>query len=166
MAYAGLRLLVQLAPENLRRADEIAIDPTVLLFTLGVSLFAGLLFGLFPVLHYGDPNLVSSLKEGGRGTSDGRESHRLRNMLATGEVALALVLLIGSGLMIRSFQALRDVHPGFERPEEVLTLQLMVPRAEVPEDDEAVRTFEEIYRRLEQIPGVTSVGLTTSITMD
>ncbi len=166
VAYAGLRLLVQLAPENLRRADEIAIDPTVLLFTLGVSLFAGLLFGLFPVLQYGDPNLVSSLKEGGRGTSDGRESHRLRNMLATGEVALALVLLIGSGLMIRSFQALRDVRPGFERPEEVLTLQLMVPRAEVPEDDEAVRTFEQIYRRLEQIPGVTSIGLTTSITMD
>jgi predicted permease len=165
LAYLGIRLLIYLAPE-IPRLDEITIDPMVLLFTFGVSIFAGLLFGLFPVLHYGNPHLVSALKEGGRGSSDGRERHRLRNLLAVSQVALASVLLVGSGLMIRSFRALEEVHPGFERPDEVLTVRVAIPSAEIEEDEAAVRAHESIIDRLGQIPGVVSVGGSSSITMD
>ncbi len=166
LAYLGIRLLLYLAPANLPRLDEVTIDPTVLLFTAGVSIVAGLIFGLFPILHLSSSHLVSALKEGGRGSSDGRPRHRLRTLLAVSQVALASVLLIGSGLMIRSFQAMREVHPGFVRPGEVLTLSVYVPDAEIEEPDAAVRTHEEIINRLAQISGVTIVGGSTSITMD
>lgn len=166
LAYGGMRVLLSLAPDNLPRASEIAIDPIVLLFTLGISVFAGLLFGVIPVLHYGRPNLVSSLKEGGRGNSAGAEKHRMRNLLAVSQVALASVLLIGSGLMIRSFQALRNVNPGFQRPEEVLTVGVSLPQAEIVENEEAARAHELILQRLEQIPGVTSVAASSAVTMD
>ena len=166
LAQLGLWLLIHLAPENLPRLDEITIDPTVLLFTLSVSVVAGLLFGLFPVLRYGNPHLVYALKEGGRGSSDGRERHRLRNILGVSQVALALVLLIGSGLMVRSFQALQDVHPGFDLPDEVLTVRVSIPSAEIEDEDAVVRAHEEIINRIGHIAGVTSVGGSTSITMD
>jgi predicted permease len=166
LAYGGTKVLLSLASENLPRANEITVDPTVLLFTLGISVFAGLLFGVFPVLQYGRPNLVTSLKEGGRGGSAGKDKHRVRNLLAVSQVALASVLLIGSGLMIRSFQALRNVQPGFERPEEVLTFRVAIPAAEISTDMEAMRAHERIIQRLEQIPGVTSVGASSSVTMD
>ena len=166
LAELGIRLLLYLAPENLPRLDEIAIDPTVLLFTLGVSVFAGLLFGVFPVLHQGAPAMVSALKEGGRGAGDGRERHRLRNLLVVSQVALASVLLIGSGLMIRSFQALQEVHPGFVRPEEVLTVRVHIPSAEIEDPIETARAHEAIINRLRSIAGVDSVAASSSITMD
>ena len=166
LAYLGIRLLTYLAPANLPRLDEVTIDPTVLAFTLSLSIVVGLLFGLFPILHLNSSHLVSALKEGGRGASDGRLRHRLRNLLAVSQVALASILLIGSGLMIRSFQAMREVHPGFVRPGEVLTMRVYVPDAEVEDDVAAMRTHEEIINRLGQISGVTSVGGSTSVTMD
>ncbi len=166
LAELGIRFLLYLAPENLPRLDEIAIDPTVLLFTLGVSVFAGLLFGVFPVLHQGAPAMVSALKEGGRGAGDGRERHRLRNLLVVSQVALASVLLIGSGLMIRSFQALQEVHPGFVRPEEVLTVRVHIPSAEIEDPIETARAHESIINRLRGIAGVDSVAASSSITMD
>lgn len=166
LAALGIRFLLYLAPENLPRLDEIAIDPTVLLFTLGVSVFAGLLFGVFPVLHQGAPAMVSALKEGGRGAGDGRERHRLRNLLVVSQVALASVLLIGSGLMIRSFQALQEVHPGFVRPEEVLTVRVNIPSAEIEDPIETARAHEAIIDRLRRIAGVDSVAASSSITMD
>ncbi len=166
LAYGGIRLLIGLGPAELPRLDEIGIDTPVLLFTLAISLFAGLLFGLFPVFKYARPDLIAALKEGGRASSDGRERHRARNALVVSQVALALVLLIGSGLMLRSFQALRGVQPGFSHPAEVLTLRISIPAAEVPDEEAAVRIHEQIQQRIEQIPGVTSVGLSSSITMD
>ena len=166
LAELGIRLLLYLAPENLPRLDEIAIDPTALLFTLGVSVFAGLLFGVFPVLHQGAPAMVSALKEGGRGAGDGRERHRLRNLLVVSQVGLASVLLIGSGLMIRSFQALQEVHPGFVRPEEVLTVRVHIPSAEIEDPIETARAHEAIINRLRSIAGVDSVAASSSITMD
>jgi putative ABC transport system permease protein len=166
LAYSGIRFLIALGPESIPRLEEIALDPTVLLFTLAISLLAGLLFGLVPVFKYARPHLVYALKEGGRASSEGKERHRARSVLVVSQIALALVLLIGSGLMIRSFQALRNVQPGFVRPEEVLTLRIYIPEAEVADEEQTVRTHEQILRRIEQIPGVDSVGLSSSITMD
>ncbi len=166
LAYGGLRFLTALEPDGLPRLEEIGIDATVLLFTLGVSLLSGLVFGLFPVFKYGNPDLCSGLKDGGRGGSQGRERYRARNVLVVSQVALALVLLIGAGLMIRSLQALIDVHPGFERPQEILTMRISIPRAEVEDAEQAARTHERIFRRIRAIAGVESVGLSSSVTMD
>jgi putative ABC transport system permease protein len=166
LAYAGIRALVANAPEGLPRTADIGIDPIVLAFTLGISLLAGLLFGLLPVLKLATPHLASALKEGGRLSSAGRERHRARNGLVVAEIALAVVLLVASGLMIRTFQAMRKVDPGFVRPEEVLTSRVSIPESVVTDDEQAIRTLEQIVRRIEQIPGVRSVGVSNSITMD
>jgi putative ABC transport system permease protein len=165
LAYGGLRLLQHLSPEGLPRLDEITIDLHVLLFTLALSLVAGLLFGLVPVLRC-SKDLTGTLKEGGRGGGAGRERHRTRNALVVAQTALALVLLIGAGLMIRSFVALSRVHPGFERPQEVLTLRITIPDAEIEDPGQVALAFEEIQRNLAHIPGVSSVGASSSITMD
>lgn len=166
VAYAALRLLVVLAPVNLPRVQDISIDPWVLLFTMGISLVAGLLFGLAPVIRYAGPHAESALRGGGRTFSDGRERHRMRSALVVVQVALALVLLVGSGLMIRTFQALRHVQPGFTQPEQILTLRLSIPNAQVPEPERVARMFNDILDRIAAIPGVESVSLSNSTTMD
>ena len=165
-AYAGIRLLAARAPAGLPRVSEIAIDPLVLAFTLAISLVAGLLFGAIPVAKFARPRLTATLKEGGRGASAGRARHRARNTLVVVEIALAVVLLVGSGLMVRTFQAMRRVDPGFVRPEQVLTLRVSIPGSLIKDDEQAVRAEEQIVRRIERIPGVMSVGLSSSITMD
>ncbi len=165
LAFAGLRLLQYLGPQGLPRLDEIGLDAKVLLFTMGLSLLAGLLFGLVPVLKYGK-DLTGALKEGGRGGSAGKQRHRARNVLVVAQMALALVLLVGSGLMIRSFVALRSVHPGFGQPEEVLTVRISIPSAEIEDPERVALAIEQIQQNLEQIPGVLSVGGASSITMD
>ena len=125
LAYGALQLLVAMAPA-LPRMDEISVDVPVLLFTLAISLVAGLVFGLIPVLKYTGRQVATALRGGGRTLSASRERHRARNVLAIVQVALALVLLIGSGLMIRTFQALKHVDPGFVRPAEVQTLRISI----------------------------------------
>ena len=166
LAHGGIRLLVSIAPEGLPRLNEIAIDPLVLLFTAGVSLVAGLLFGGIPVAKFARPQLAGALKEGGRLSSAGRARHRARNTLVVAEVALAVVLLVASGLMIRTFQAMRRVDPGFTRPEEVLTLRISIPESLMKDPEQTMRTHEQIVRRLEALPGVQAVGIGSSITMD
>jgi predicted permease len=166
LAYAGIRTLVANAPDGLPRTADIGIDPVVLFFTLGISLLAGLLFGLLPVIKFATPHLASALKEGGRLSSAGRERHRARNGLVVAEIALAVVLLVASGLMIRTFTAMRQVAPGFVKPEEVLALRISIPSTLVENDEQAIRTHEQIIRKLEQIPGVRSVGVSSSVTMD
>src|SRR5918993_3399165 len=109
LAYAGIRALGAVAPDGLPRVEEITIDPTVLAFTFAISLVAGLLFGLLPVLKFANPQLTGALKEGGRSSSVGKARHRARNTLVIAEVALAVVLLVASGLMIRTFQAMLQV---------------------------------------------------------
>jgi len=166
LAEAGLRLLVAMAPQGLPRLDEIAMDPAVLLFTLGVSVLAAVLFTALPMLKVGVANLTSTLREEGRGSSSSRQRNNARNVLVTSQIALALVLMIGSGLMIRSFQALQNVNPGFTEPAEVLTLRLSVPSAAVEDPEASARMHEAILRKIQTIPGVSAAGMSSSITMD
>jgi predicted permease len=166
LAYAGIRALGAIAPDGLPRIEAITIDPAVLLFTLGISLLAGVLFGLIPVLKFARPQLSNALKEGGRLSSAGRARHRARNTLVVAEIALAVVLLVASGLMIRTFQAMRKVDPGFTRPEEVLTLRISIPESLVADPIQTARMHEQIAERIAQVPGVRSVGVSSSITMD
>ncbi len=166
LAYSGVRLLAAFAPADLPRLGEITIDGSVLLFTLVISLLAGALFSVIPVAKYAGPRLGAALRAGGRTLSDGKERHRARNMLVVTQVALALVLLVGSGLMIRTFRALRQVEPGFTRPEEVLTLRISIPSSAVAEGADVVRMQQRIAERIAAVPGVSSVGLTSAIPMD
>jgi predicted permease len=166
LAYAALRLLVAMAPAGLPRLSEIGINVPVLLFALAMSLFAGLLFGAIPVFKYAGSRLGTGLREGGRGLSQSRERHRVRNTLVAVQVGLAFVLLICSGLMIRTFRALTHVDPGFVRPSEVQTVRLFVPEADVPDPEKTVRMQEAILRKMEAIPGVSAGGLAQSVPMD
>jgi predicted permease len=166
LAYAALKVLAATGPASLPRLEEISIDPAVLLFTLAISLAAGLLFGLIPVFKYAGPRLNAALRQGGRNSSDGRERHSARRVLVVVQVALALVLLIGSGLMIRTVRALKHVAPGFTQPEQILTFYVSVPEAEVPKPEQAVRTYQNMLEKVAAIPGVASVGLANGITMD
>jgi putative ABC transport system permease protein len=165
LANAGLAVLRQMAPATLPRIDDIDIDPQVLLFTLAVSLVSGVLFGLVPVLRLGGVD-AGALKESGRGGTDARVRHRTRNTLAVAQVAMALVLLVGSGLMIRTFVAMRQMHPGFERPAQVQTFRIAIPDEVIADNGQFARTHEQIANRLQQVPGVASVGLSSHITMD
>jgi predicted permease len=165
LAYGGLRLLVQMAPATLPRAVEIGIDPIVLTFTFAVSLFAGLLFGVIPVAKYAAPHLATGLR-GGRTMSQGREQHRARNILVVLQVSAALVLLIGAGLMIRTFQALRSIDPGFARPSEVQLLRLSIPDGQVREPERVIRMQNDMLDKLAAIAGVTSVAFGSSAPLD
>jgi predicted permease len=166
LAYVGTNAFVAMAAQQLPRTAEITLDPTVLLFTAAISLLSGLFFGLFPVLRFGDPNLATSLKEGDRGSGLGRGRKLVRNALAVSQIALALVLVCGSGLMIRSFQAMRRVDPGFDRPHEVLTFNITPTRTEAPEPPATAATHEEVLRRIRGVPGVTAAAFSSSMPMD
>ena len=166
LAYAALRLLIARGPAMLPRLNEIGIDPLVLAFTLAVSLLAGLFFGLIPVIKYAGPRLILPLHGGGRTMSQGRERHRARNILVVAQVGLALVLLVGSGLMIRTFQALRSVQPGFTHPEQVQLLRISIPDPQVKDPERVMRMENEMLDKLAAIPGVASVGLASEAPLE
>jgi predicted permease len=165
LAYGGIQLLVYLQPAQLPRLNEIAIDPVVLLFTLGISIAAGLVFGAIPIAKYARPHMAAALKDASRGSSEGRERHRARNTLVVAQIALAAVLLVASGLMVRTFLAIRDVPPGFRSPESILTLRISIPTAVITDNGQAARAHEQIVRKIEAIGGVDSVGVTSEVTM-
>jgi predicted permease len=166
LAYGALRVLVAIAPAGLPRVSEIGIDGHVLLFTLGVALLASLLFGSVPMFKYVGARLGTGLRQAGRTVSRGRDRHRARSVLVVVQVGLALVLLISSALILRTFRALTHVQPGFSEPANVQTFRLTIPEAEVREPERVVRMQEEILRKIERIPGVTSAGMGTHIPMD
>lgn len=166
VAWGALRLLVTLAPSGLPRLHDIGIDLPVLAFTLGVSLLCSLLFGSIPALRYAGTRMGTGLREGGRTSSQGRERHRTRNTLVVIQVSLAFVLLICSGLMIRTFRALTHVDPGYDARAGIQTLRLAIPEADVPKPDDVLRRQEAIVRQLAAIPGVTSVGFGDSVPLD
>lgn len=165
LALVGVRLLVAMGPESLPRLGEIGIRGSVLAFTGVVSLLAGLLFGAVPALKYGRPNLTMALKEGGRGGSVGKETHRANNVLVVAQVALALMLLIGSGLMARSFFEINRVDPGFD-PEGLLTLNLAMLPGEVESADKSAAFFQQVLDNIRALPGVVEAGASTSLPLE
>jgi predicted permease len=166
LAHVALRILVAKGPATLPRLHEIGIDPFVLAFAVGVSLLSGALFGVIPVVKYAGTGVATGLRGVGRTFSLGRDRHRARNALVVVQMALALVLLVSSGLMIRTFQQLRRVHPGFTHPEEILILHSMLPAAVAREPERVMRTQHEILDRLAAVPGVTSVGFASAAPLE
>jgi putative ABC transport system permease protein len=164
-AQAGIVLLRRMAPVALPRVDEIGIDAVVLLVTIITSVVTSLVFGLIPVLRFHAP-AVAILKDSSRSISDSPGRHRTRNTLVVAQVALALVLLIVSGLMARTFVAMRQVEPGFVRPAEVQTFRIALSRALIGDRQQVARAYEQIAERLKQVPGVGAVGLASSVSMD
>jgi len=166
VAWGALRLLIAINPQGLPRLQDIGIDLTVLGFTIVVSLFCSLLFGSIPALRYASARMGTGLREGGRTLSQGRERHRTRNTLVVIQVGLAFVLLICSGLMIRTFRALTHVDPGFDSQAGIQTFRLAISEVEVPKAENVMRREEAIAQGLAAIPGVTSVALANSVPMD
>lgn len=166
LAWGALRALVVMAPAGLPRIHDIGIDGPVLLFTAAIAIFTSLLFGAIPVFKYAGAQLSTGIREGGRALSQSREQHRARSVLVVVQVALALVLLICSGLMIRTFRAMTKVDPGFARAAEVQTFRISIPEAQIKENEPVLRMEEEILHKVEAVPGVSSVAITTKIPMD
>jgi len=160
LALWGVDLLVGVAPEGIPRLDEVRIDGTVLAFAAGVTLVTGVLFGLFPALHSARANVSGMLKEGMRGSSGG--SRRARNTLVIAEMALAVVLLVGAGLLIRSFANLLAVDPGF-KPERVITFNISAPEAKY--DNYATRRalVADLVERMKGVPGVRGAAVVTGL---
>ena len=165
LAWGALRLLVSLGPSGLPRLHDIGIDLNVLFFTLGVALFCSLLFGSVPALRFATTRTGTGLR-GSRTTSQGRERHRTRNTLVVIQVSLAFVLLICSGLMIRTFRALTHVDAGYDTAAKIQTVRLGIPEADVPKDDDVLRTQQAIMQKIAAIPDVQSVGFGGSVPMD
>ncbi|HEV2116060.1 MAG TPA: ABC transporter permease [Terriglobales bacterium] len=161
LAWAALRFLVSLAPAGLPRLSEIGVNAPVLLFTLVIALFTNLLFGLIPALKHS--GMRAGLADSSRTAGPSRERHRARNLLVSVQVALALVLLICSGLMIRTFLMLTRVNPGFARPSELQTFHIAVMPSDVPDDANVPRIEQAIQDKLAAIPGVSSVGFSSAI---
>jgi predicted permease len=157
LAAAGTRLLVHLRPQGIPRLEEIGVDARVVAFTAVVALLSGLFFGLIAALRYGSPTLVPALKDGGRGGTAGKERNRARHILVVSQVALALVLLVGAGLMVKSFWQLRNVDPGFN-PQGVLTLRLSLPETDYPDSRKTTRFHQQLLDKVRAIPGVEAAG--------
>jgi predicted permease len=165
-AYAGVHFLVAVGPSNLPRLNEIAIDWRVLGFSFILSVLSGLALGLIPALKYAGPRGSSALQSAGRTITVSRERHRARNLLVVGQVAMALVLLMSAGLMIRTFAALRKVDPGFADPQHLQTLRISIPDSLIAKPELVTRTQNAILEKLAAIQGVKSVGFISEMPME
>jgi putative ABC transport system permease protein len=165
LAYWGIDLVKSIGTQTIPRLSEVHLDFTVLLVTLAVAVGAGLAFGIAPGLASGKLDLTETLKEsGGRGSTSGRRHNRLRNALVIGEVALALVLLTGAGLLLKSFVRLGNVNPGFNS-DHVLTAEISLPKLRYPDKQSQINFFDELERRVSNLPGVKHAGLTIILPM-
>jgi putative ABC transport system permease protein len=162
LAVAGVKLLVSLGEDNIPRTANVKIDATVLAFTLIISLATGLLFGLAPAIRAMKENLVDALKDGIRGGSEATVKNRTRSLLVVFESAIAVMLLIAAGLLIRSLVALQNVDPGFD-PNNVLTLRVDLSRQKYNTPEKASTFFEQLETRVAGLPGVEAVGLITDL---
>ena len=156
LAFWAVSWVVSLSAETIPRVHEISVDPQAAGFTLLVSVVTGVLFGLAPAIQVSRPDLTDALKESGR-TTAGLRRNRLRSALVVSEVALSLVLLVGAGLMMRSFAKLNQVDPGF-KPAQVMTLGVALLRTKYPEDEQVAQAYSQILERAAAVPGVVSAG--------
>ncbi len=166
LAYAAVRVLVASDLTNLPRIHDISIDPVVLAFTLGVSLLTGLLFGLIPAIKYARPQGSAGLRNEGRSFSGSKEGQHTRGLLVAVQVGLAVILLVGSGLMIRTFRALHHVDPGFSGASELETMGIGIPDMQVKDPDGVVRMEEAILRKIETVPGVSAVAAVSNLPLE
>lgn len=153
IAFWGLKALLAANPQSIPRASEIALDPWVLALTILVAVVTGLIFGLAPLLHMSERSVTIAIKEGGARTTANAGRNRVRRALVIGEMALAVMLVIGAGLLIKSFRNLTSVDPGFT-PANKVTFGLVLPQAAYPDSQRRVQFFQELTRKLEEIPGV------------
>jgi putative ABC transport system permease protein len=160
LAFWGIDFLRVVGGHTVPRLGEVTIDVTVLLVSLVVSMGTGILFGIAPALASAKPELTEALKEGGRGSSTGRRRNRLRNALVVAEMALALVLLVGAGLLMKSFNRLQNVDPGFD-PHNVLTMEFALPVTKYPRGKPVRDFYGEALRRFKNLPGVEAAALTS-----
>jgi predicted permease len=166
VACAGLRLLTAIGPSNLPRLNEVSLDARSAGFTLILSVLSGLLFGSFPAMKYLGARAGISPMNANRTASMSRERHRSRNLLVVAQVAMAVVLLVSALLMIRTFEALRTIDPGFSDPEHLQTMRISIPPSLVSDPQMVMRIQNNILNRLSAIPGVTSVGFASAVPME
>jgi predicted permease len=166
IAYGGVRLLAAAEPSNLPRLTEIAVDRDVFLFAFAIAGLCGLLFGLVPIARFARRHSTLQLAVGLRSITMTHERHRSQTALVAVQMALAMMLLVCAGLMIRSFQALRDVDPGFIRPDTLQSFTVTIPATTTPDLDRLLRMQQDLLRGIEALPGVERVAFTTRLPMD
>jgi putative ABC transport system permease protein len=162
LAIWGVQLLLGLTPKDIPRLEGVGVDRSALLFTFVVSISTGVLFGLAPAWHARRLSLHESLREGGRGIAGMARVKRVRGLLVISEIALAVMLLIGSGLMLKSFQRLTDVNPGFN-PDHLLTMAVGLQFVHYQDPARQVAFFEQALQRIRSLPGVVAAGACTSL---
>lgn len=162
LAYSGVRFIVASMGESLPRSGEIKVDLPVLGFTLLISALTGILFGLVPALQASKADFNEALKESSRSSTDPVGRNRLRRVFAVSEIAFALILLIGAGLMLKSFYRLVMINPGF-KPENVITLRIVLPSTKYSETHQQVAFFNQLVDQIKSLPGVLSVGMTNNL---
>ncbi len=164
LAKWGMDLLLKLAPQDLPRMAGISLDGRALAFTAAITLLTGVIFGLVPALQASKPNLSETMKDAGRGSTEGGRRQLVRSTLVVLEVASALVLLVGAGLLIKSFWQLQRVDPGFN-PDSALTLSVALPRRKYTEETQRAAFFQQLLEKVSALPGVQATGVTNSMPM-
>lgn len=161
-SYEGTKVLAAFMQPNLPQVANVPIDWRVLAFALGISVLSGILFGSAPAMQLSRRDLASRLCEEGRGSAGSRRRNRTQSIIVTAQIALSMVLLIGSGLLIRSFVRLRNVHPGFD-PRNVLTAQMFLPLTSYPHASDRITFYQNVLRHLQDTPGVQSAAISTGL---
>jgi putative ABC transport system permease protein len=162
LANWGLEVLLKFVPQELPRMSDVSLDARVLAFSAAITLLTGLVFGLIPALQASRPDLHQTMKDGGRGSTEGGRRQFVRNSLVVLEVASALVLLVGAGLMAKSFMRLQEVEIGFN-PEKALSVSVALPGNKYPQEERQIAFFQQLLERVAALPGVQSVGATSLV---
>jgi putative ABC transport system permease protein len=162
LSWAATRYFATLGNNNLPQGVPITMDARVLLFMLAISVLTGILFGIFPALQLSRTNVNQTLRDEGRGSTGGHRRVQLRGLLVVGQVALSLLLLIGAGLLVRSFSRLLSVDPGFD-PQNVLTMNVSLPTVKYADAQKQIAFFDDLSRRISALPGVRSTAISAAL---
>jgi putative ABC transport system permease protein len=162
LSWAATKYLATLGDNNLPQGMPIAMDARVLLFMVAISVLTGIIFGIFPALQLSGTNVNQTLRDEGRGSTGGHRRLQLRGLLVVGQVALSLMLLIGAGLLVRSFSRLLRVNPGFD-PQNVLTMNVSLPTVKYADAQKQNTFFDDLLRRVSALPGVRSAAISAAL---